>query len=146
MTMTDKPEPSIDSYVRGQAALPTADQYRHALEYRSHAVTMTEPAISGSLIEEITNRYEAADLLAVELGDNDSDKATLGGFLVGMIDLDGKRPYGNSGWQYDLFAALIRAGKLEGALDGDGYVETCDYDRGYELIAEAAGQIKAMFR
>ena len=34
----------------------------------------------------------------------------------------GKRPFGNSGWQYDLYKALIIAGAVEGKLDEDGYV------------------------
>lgn len=36
----------------------------------------------------------------------------------------GKRPFGNSGWDYDLYAPLIKAGFIKGTLDEDGYVET----------------------
>lgn len=39
----------------------------------------------------------------------------------------GKRPFGNSGWEYDLYAPLIKGGFLAGKLDEDGYVE--DFDR-----------------
>ena len=38
----------------------------------------------------------------------------------------GKRPFGNSGWQGDLYAPLISSGVLKGKLDEDGYVEECD--------------------
>jgi hypothetical protein len=86
------------------------------------------------------------DLLSVALGDNDSGKATLGGFLAGMIDLEEKRQYGSSGWRFDLYAALIRAGKLDGSLDEDGYVATMDDDRARALLGEAVAQIQAMFR
>jgi hypothetical protein len=34
----------------------------------------------------------------------------------------GKRPFGNSGWEYDLYHALIKADAVEGELDGDGYI------------------------
>ncbi len=35
----------------------------------------------------------------------------------------GKRPFGNSGWDYDLYVPLIRAGLIEDALDEYGYVQ-----------------------
>lgn len=39
---------------------------------------------------------------------------------------NGKRPFGNSGWQYDAYAALIKAGVVNGKLDEDGYVKSID--------------------
>lgn len=39
----------------------------------------------------------------------------------------GKRPFGNSGWQHDVYQALIRAGFIPGQLDEYGCVE--QYDR-----------------
>ena len=39
----------------------------------------------------------------------------------------GKRPWGNSGWQSDVAAPLIRAGIVTGELDEDDYIETCDH-------------------
>lgn len=44
----------------------------------------------------------------------------------------GKRPFGNSGWQVDVYGALVKAGLITGVIDEYGYVE--DYDR---LAAEA---------
>lgn len=38
----------------------------------------------------------------------------------------GKRPFGNSGWEYDLYVPLIKAGFIIGELDGDGYVKSVD--------------------
>jgi hypothetical protein len=35
----------------------------------------------------------------------------------------GKRPFGNSGWDYDIYAALILAGAIEGELDENGYID-----------------------
>lgn len=35
----------------------------------------------------------------------------------------GKRPFGNSGWDCELYAPLIREKFIPGALDEDGYVE-----------------------
>jgi hypothetical protein len=38
----------------------------------------------------------------------------------------GKRPFGNSGWEYDIYKPLIAGGFIPGALDEDGYVNTVD--------------------
>jgi len=38
----------------------------------------------------------------------------------------GKRPFGNSGWQYDVYTALIKHGFIDGKLDTDGYIEEVD--------------------
>ena len=52
----------------------------------------------------------------------------------------GKRPFGNSGWEYDLYTPLVKAGVLEGVLDEDGYIDAVDKDAGevlvYKLIDE----------
>ena len=87
-----------------------------------------------------------SDLLSIELGDNDSGKATLGGFLAGMIDLETKRPYGNSGWEWDLYAALVRAEKIDGTFNEYGEVENIDHHAAHALIEQAAKEIRGMFR
>lgn len=37
-----------------------------------------------------------------------------------------KRPWGNSGWDYDVYATLIKHGVITGQLDEDGYVDKLD--------------------
>lgn len=39
---------------------------------------------------------------------------------------DGKRPFGNSAWDGDLIACLIKNKLIKGKLDEDGYID--DYD------------------
>lgn len=39
----------------------------------------------------------------------------------------GKRPFGNSGWQYQLAADLMKAGVPVGTLDEDGYIGDVDH-------------------
>ena len=46
----------------------------------------------------------------------------------------GKRPFGNSGWEYDLYMPLIKAGVINGDIDEDGYLQDCDSDAGYKVI------------
>lgn len=38
----------------------------------------------------------------------------------------GKRPFGNSGWDYDVYKPLIIAGIVNGTLDEEGYIEKFD--------------------
>lgn len=37
-----------------------------------------------------------------------------------------KRPFGNSGWEYDIYSALLKAGLIDGVIDDDGYVDEID--------------------
>lgn len=54
----------------------------------------------------------------------------------------GKRPFGDSGWDNDIFEALVRAGVVDGELDEDGYLEDVDEDAANELVRAA---IEAVF-
>jgi hypothetical protein len=70
-------------------------------------------------------------ILNTPLGDNDAGAATVRDYLVALLaelwreeeGFSGKRPFGNSDWQYDLYAPLIKAGLIGGTLDEDGYVD-----------------------
>ena len=35
-----------------------------------------------------------------------------------------KRPFGNGGWEHDLYAALVAAGAVDGEMDENGYVSS----------------------
>lgn len=48
----------------------------------------------------------------------------------------GKRPLGDSGWECDVYKALIKAGAVDGTLDEDGYVEDCDSRKVDKLVTE----------
>ena len=56
-------------------------------------------------------------------------------------EFSGKRPFGNSSWEYDLYIGLIKGGLVEGELDEDGYVEEVDTAAADALIAEAIRHI-----
>lgn len=49
-------------------------------------------------------------------------------------EFDGKRPFGNSGWQYDLYQPLIKYGFIEGKLDEDGYVESANTKQADDFV------------
>jgi hypothetical protein len=46
----------------------------------------------------------------------------------------GKRPFGNSGWDWDIGIGMIKAGLLEGTLDEDGYLVDDLPDDYFDLI------------
>ena len=90
-------------------------------------------------------------LLGLRLDDNDAGAATVREYLTRLLakvwregaGFSGKRPFGNSGWEYDLYVPMVEADFITGKLDEDGYVEELDDDSAEELILAA---IEAMGR
>lgn len=84
-------------------------------------------------------------LLDLPLPENDSGASTVRGYLVALLAtlwredecFSGKRPFGNSSWQYDIYEAMTKAGIVDGQLDEDGYVERLDVPAADELILAA---------
>lgn len=85
------------------------------------------------------------DILDVEMPENDSGAATVRGYLVALLrtlwcegeGFSGKRPFGNSGWQYDLAAPLVKAGILPGKIDEWGDLGAFDEAALDRLVLEA---------
>lgn len=86
------------------------------------------------------------EILNIEMQPNDANSATIGGYLQKLLAsvwengecFDGKRPFGNSGWEYELYQALAMAGKIKHTYD-DIYDDYDNYDKGAanKLISEA---------
>lgn len=97
-----------------------------------------------------TGRLDA--VLALPLGKNDANARTVREFL-GLLLLrvweeqegfSGKRPWGNSGWEYDLYKPLIEHGFVRGEVTrypdvGPDYseIDAVDDDAANALIADA---------
>lgn len=70
---------------------------------------------------------------------NDGEEMTIRSFLYELLSMviteqeqfDGKRPWGNSSWIFNLYKTLIQAKLINGSFDDDGYVENIN-----ELEAE----------
>jgi hypothetical protein len=62
---------------------------------------------------------------------NDAHAGTIREYLLKLLTnlwiygegFSGKKPFGNSGWEYEIYQALIRAGFIEGELDEEGYID-----------------------
>lgn len=90
-------------------------------------------------------------VLDLDIGDNPTGKTTVRGYLLAMLaklwteadDFSGKRPFGNSDWQCDVYVPLIKAGLIPGSLDEDGYLEHVDYKVADALILAAIAELGA---
>lgn len=84
-------------------------------------------------------------ILDLPMEANDSGATTVRGYLKELLCtlfkegecFSGKRPFGNSGWQYDLYRPIIKAGFAKGRIDEDGCVDGCDSKECDRLIYEA---------
>jgi hypothetical protein len=82
--------------------------------------------------------------------DNDAEASSVREYLVRLLatvwregeGFSGKRPFGNSGWEWELYAALVRGKFVSGEFDSDGYLEDVDTDKADELILEAIRELK----
>lgn len=85
------------------------------------------------------------NILDLKLKPNDAKAKTIREYLKALLialwekdeGFSGKRPFGNSGWKYDVYPALIKAGLVTGKLDNEGYIESCDDEAADKLILKA---------
>jgi hypothetical protein len=62
---------------------------------------------------------------------HDTNATTIKEFLKNLLEVlwsegesfSGKRPFGNSGWDWELYATLIHHGVVKGKLDSDNCIE-----------------------
>lgn len=86
------------------------------------------------------------ELLDLPLPQNDAGATTIRGYLVTLLSavweqeqgFNGKRPFGNSGWQTDVYIPMMRAGLISGRMDEDDYyVMEMDNRAGCDLMLAA---------
>lgn len=90
------------------------------------------------------NKEIAEDILSIELEDTDIGDVTIRQYLFKLLaslwelgeGFSGKRPFGNSSWEFDIYKGLVKEGFIKGSLDDDGYLDDCDTKAGYKLIRE----------
>jgi hypothetical protein len=92
----------------------------------------------------------ARQALGLPMPANDADAATIRDYLIALLAkvweegecFNGKRPFGNSGWEDELYPPLITAGLATGQLDEDGYVADVDEPAAQQLIAAAIRELR----
>lgn len=81
-------------------------------------------------------------VLNFEYSNWDLGKCTIRKYLVTLArtcweeeeGFSGKRPFGNSGWTWDVMGALVSGGFIDGRIDLDGFLDDCDEVAGKALI------------
>ena len=89
------------------------------------------------------------EILKLGMAENDAQAKTIKDYLIELLrrlwteqeGFSGKRPLGNSGWEFDLYKTLIIGGAMEGKMDSDGYVDECDVKEGNRLILLAVNAL-----
>ncbi len=82
------------------------------------------------------------EILDYEYDFDDAGVSSLRGYFHSLLHkvwnegegFDGKRPFGNSGWEYDIYTALVAMGAVVGTLDEEGYLVDFDRSGANELV------------
>lgn len=90
-------------------------------------------------------KLEPREILDLPMIHNDANAKTIGDYLVKLLAVvwdenegfSGKRPFGNSGWEQELYIALAHGGALEATFDEDGYLDEYDSRAADALIRTA---------
>lgn len=114
--------------------------------------------IRAALAVDAAGGTDTLPLLDLPMGDNDANAATIRGYLKALLSelwdkgegFSGKRPFGNSGWERELYFPLVKAGRVAGKIEkyetyGDGEKETLekieDKNAANDLIFKAIEQL-----
>lgn len=87
--------------------------------------------------------------LSFEFDSSDLGKTTPRLYLHSLLSIlweekegfSGKRPFGNSCWEYDLARALIKSGVVDGVMDEDGCVDDVDMRKVNQCIRQVITHI-----
>lgn len=94
---------------------------------------------------------EALKIAKLPMMDNDAEAKTVGDYLRELLlgvwvqgeGFSGKRPFGNSGWQRDIYKALVKGNAIKGSFEEEGfYLAEFDEEAADELVSDL---INALF-
>lgn len=88
-------------------------------------------------------------VLDLPMEENDADAKTVRDYLKKLLveivteqeSFSGKRPFGNSGWIYDLYKPLVKARRVKGELCEMGYIMDIDGVNAEKLILKAIADL-----
>ena len=101
------------------------------------------------LVKHIRNSVQGSDvgnkILSCPMQDNNAEANTINQYLIALADsvweqdesFSGKRPFGNSGWKYEIYEALARNGFIKCTLYDEGDIDDIDTAEGDKLISLA---------
>lgn len=97
----------------------------------------------------MTEKVDLSLVLSYPMTDNDANAKNVGEYLHSLLftlweegeGFSGKRPFGNSGWEFDLYTALVNGGFVEGNVEDDGNIENVDMKAANKLIFDCIAYI-----
>lgn len=89
--------------------------------------------------------WDGKAVLDIPMQENDAGVATIRDYLKALVRMvwhenegfSGKRPFGNSGWEHELYKALAKAKAIRASRDLDGEYDDYDSEAGDKLIRAA---------
>ena len=90
------------------------------------------------------------NILDIEMQENDADAKTIRDYLKTLLrnlwsqgeGFSGKRPFGNSGWEFEIYKALVVAGAVKGEVDKEyGDLIDCNFSKANQLIFKAIEEL-----
>lgn len=80
----------------------------------------------------------------IVMQENDADANTVGEYLAKLLQtlwvegesFSGKRPFGNSGWEYEIYKALVTAKVVKGEIDEYGDLLDADTRSADKIILD----------
>lgn len=86
---------------------------------------------------------EAEAALNIRFDSDAGDNITVRDYLFKILMMvwdegegfDGKRPFGNSGWDYELYRVLVMNGFTPGKIDNDGCIKSIDKCVAHEYVS-----------
>lgn len=85
------------------------------------------------------------EVLDCPMEGNDAGASTIREYVVALArgvwdegeGFSGKRPFGNSSWEYEVYEALGKAGLIACSFDDHGYLDDFDRPAAHALVAAA---------
>jgi hypothetical protein len=93
--------------------------------------------------------HRGKDFLKVELPDNAVGAHDVQEYLKRLLarlwiegeSFNGKRPFGDSSWQWVIYAAMVRENFVYGLLDDNGFVDEIDMVMADDLMMQAIEEL-----
>jgi hypothetical protein len=90
-------------------------------------------------------------ILSLPMQENDADAKTIRDYLLKLLHdvwnegegFDGKRPFGNSDWDSEVYETLARAGLIDSTKGDDGCLYDFDMSKGDALVKLAIDALGA---
>lgn len=91
-----------------------------------------------------TSNLSPQEILALPMIPNDADAKTVHEYIIRMSEqlwieeegFSGKRPFGNSGWQHELYGSLVKGGAFPGEWDDGEWTYSGSAYSSYEIDNE----------